>query len=257
MTGSQQRPPLAGVRVLELADGVAAAYCGRQFALWGADVVVLEPEGGSPLRHLGPHARTGRGAESLLWQTVAANKRAISLAHTCPDKEALIDLLRSADVLVTDWSDADLDRWGLTLADLRDQLPSLVLVSVSPFGLDGPFAGLVGSELVVQALSGYAGLNGEKERAPLKAPGHILGYACGVSAFVAALAALISRLGSGRGRFIEASELETLTAILPLLRIEYTGEHPQREGGPLDRSASPSLPRRLGHVHSAAGRSTR
>ena len=232
MTGSQSRPALAGVRVLELAGGVAAAYCGRQFALWGADVVVLEPEGGSPLRHLGPHARTGRGAESLLWQTVAANKRAISLAHTCPDKEALLDLLRRADVLVTDWTDADLDRWGLTLDDLRERLPGLVLVSVSPFGLDGPFADLVGSELVVQALSGYAGLNGEMGRPPLKAPGHILGYACGVSAFVAALAALIARLGSGGGRLIEVSEMETLAAILPLLRIEYTGQHPKREGGP-------------------------
>ena len=232
MTGSQQRPPLAGVRVFELADGVAAAYCGRQFALWGADVVVLEPEGGSPLRRLGPHAEIEDRPESLLWQFVAANKRAMSLAHACLDREALLDLLRRADVLVTDWTDADLDRWGLTLDDLRERLPSLILVSVSPFGLDGPFAGLLGSELVVQALSGYAGLNGEKERAPLKAPGHILGYACGVSAFVAALAALISRLESGRGRLIEVSELDTLAAILPLLRIEYTGEHPKREGGP-------------------------
>lgn len=232
MTGSQPGPALAGVRVLELAGGVAAAYCGRQFALWGADVVVLEPEGGSPLRRMGPHAEIGDRPESLLWQFVAANKRAMSPSRACPDREALIDLLRSADVLITDWTDAELDRWGLTLDDLRDRLPGLILVSVSPFGLDGPFAGLVGSELVVQALSGYAGLNGEKERAPLKAPGHILGYACGVSAFVAALAALISRLESGRGRFIEVSELETLTAILPLLRIEYTGEHPKREGGP-------------------------
>lgn len=91
--------------------------------------------------------------------------------------------------------------------------------------------GLPGS-LVVQALSGYAFLNGDRGRAPLKAPGHILGYACGVSAFVAALAVLVSRLESGRGRFVEASEMETLTAILPLLRIEYTGMHPEREGGP-------------------------
>lgn len=227
-----ERPALTGVRVLELAGGVAAAYCGRQFALWGADVVVLEPEGGSPLRRMGPHAEIGDRPESLLWQFVAANKRAMSVRRACPDREALIDLLRSADVLVTDWRDADLDRWDLSLDDLRDRLPGLILVSVSPFGLNGPFAGLLGSELVVQALSGYAGLNGQKDRPPLKAPGHILGYACGVSAFVAALAALTSRLESGRGRLIEASELETLTAILPLLRIEYTGEHPKREGGP-------------------------
>ena len=181
---------------------------------------------------MGPLVEVGAAPESLLWQTVAANKRAMSLARACPDREALFDLLRSADVLVTDWTEADLDRWGLTFADLRERLPGLVLVSVSPFGLDGPYAGLAGSELVVQALSGYAALNGEKGRAPLKAPGHILGYTCGVGGFVAALGALIARLDSGRGRFVEVSEMETLAAILPLLRIEYTGVHPERDGGP-------------------------
>ncbi len=181
---------------------------------------------------MGPLAEVGAAPESLLWQTVAANKRAISLPRDCPDGETLVDLVGRADVLVTDWAEADLDRRGLTFADLRERLPGLVLVSVSPFGLDGPHAGLVGSELVTQALSGYAGLNGEKGRAPLKAPGHILGYTCGVSAFVAALAALISRLETGHGRFVEVSELETIAAILPLLRIEYTGVHPERDGGP-------------------------
>ena len=228
----EQQQALRGVRVLELADGVAAAYCARQFALWGGDVVVLEREGGSRLRRMGPHGGEGATGESLLWQFVAANKRAMALSSACPEEDALVDLLRRADVLVTDWADADLERWGLTLDGLRARLPGLVLVSVSPFGLDGPYAGLAGSELVVQALSGYAFLNGEKRRAPLKAPGHILGYTCGVSAFVAAVAALIARLGNGRGRFVEVSEMDTLTAILPLLRIEYTGVHPERDSGP-------------------------
>jgi len=226
------RTALGGVRVLELADGVAAAYCTRQFALWGADVVVLERESGSRLRRMGPHGGEGAARESLLWQFVAANKRAMPLSSACPDGDALLDLLRCADVLVTDWADADLERWGLTLDGLRERLPGLVLVSVSPFGPDGPYADLVGSELVVQALSGYAFFNGEKRRAPLKAPGHILGYTCGACTFVAAVAALIARFGSGRGSFVEVSEMETLTAILPLLRIEYTGVHPERDGGP-------------------------
>ncbi|MCY3964720.1 MAG: CoA transferase [Acidobacteria bacterium] len=227
----EEQQALRGVRVLELADGVAAAYCARQFALWGADVVVLEREGGSRLRRMGPHGGEGAARESLLWQFVAANKRAMSLSSACPDTDALLDLLRLADVLVTDWADADLERWGLTLDGLRKRLPGLVLVSVSPFGLDGPYAGLVGSELVVQALSGYAFLNGDRGRAPLKAPGHILGYACGVSAFVAALAVLVSRLESGRGRFIEVSAFDVIAGILPLLPIEYGGAPPQREGG--------------------------
>lgn len=227
----EQQQALRGVRVLELADGVAAACCARQFALWGADVVVLEREGGSRLRRMGPHGGKGADRESLLWQFVAANKRAMALSSACPDEGALLDLLRRADVLVTDWADPDLERWGLTLDGLRRRLPGLVLVSVSPFGLAGHYAGLVGSELVVQALSGYAFLNGDKGRAPLKAPGHILGYACGVSAFVAALAALVSRLEGGRGRFIEVSAFDVIAGILPLLPIEYGGAPPQREGG--------------------------
>ncbi len=227
----EQHQALRGVRVLELADGVAAACCARQFALWGADVVVLEREGGSRLRRMGPHGGEGVARESLLWQFVAANKRAMSLSSASPDEDALLDLLRRADVLVTDWADIDLERWNLTLDGLREQLPGLVLVSVSPFGLDGPYAGLAGSELVVQALSGYAFLNGDRGRAPLKAPGHILGYACGVSAFVAALAVLVSRLESGRGRFIEVSAFDVIAGILPLLPIEYGGVPPQREGG--------------------------
>ena len=231
MDRSRTGPALSGVRVVELADGVAAAYCARQFALWGADVVVLESEGGSRLRRRGPRAGEGAERESLLWQFVAANKRAASLPDACPDAAALLDLLRRADVLVTDWGDADLERWGLTLDDVRERCPDLVLVSVSPFGLSGPFAGLVGSELVVQALSGYAFLNGDARRAPLKAPGHVLGYACGVSAFVAALAALVSRLESGRGGFIEVSEFDVIAGILPLLPVEYGGPHPRREGG--------------------------
>jgi len=227
----EQHQALRGVRVLELADGVAAACCARQFALWGADVVVLEREGGSRLRRMGPHGGEGAARESLLWQFVAANKRAMSLSSACPAEDALLDLLGRADVLVTDWADTDLERWNLTLDGLREQLPGLVLVSVSPFGLDGPYAGLAGSELVVQALSGYAFLNGDQGRAPLKAPGHILGYACGVSAFVAALAVLVSRLESGRGRFIEVSAFDVIAGILPLLPIEYGGVPPQREGG--------------------------
>src|SRR5262249_11692844 len=82
-----------------------------------------------------------------------------------------------------------------------------------------------------QALSGYLGLNGEQGRPPLRAPGHLTGYAVGVSAFVAALAAYIGRQATGRGDLVEVSALECLAAIVPYLRVQYTGRGTPREGG--------------------------
>ena len=81
--------PLSGYRVVELSRGPAAAFCARQFAVWGADVVIVEPEGGSPLRRLRPCVTDASGAErSLLWTYLAANKRSLGSAT----KESLTNL---------------------------------------------------------------------------------------------------------------------------------------------------------------------
>jgi crotonobetainyl-CoA:carnitine CoA-transferase CaiB-like acyl-CoA transferase len=221
---------LAHLRVVELSDEVAAAYCGRQFAAWGADVIALEPDGGGALRRRGPFARTADGeAASMLWAYVSANKRSVWMA--ADDQGALTDLLGRADVFVTDWSEADLADLGIRLSDLRRRLPGLVVVSVTPFGLDGPYAAFKGADLVVEALSGYLALNGLPDRPPLRAPGHITGFAVGVNAFVGALAALIRRERVGRGDLVEISGVETLASIVPFLRVQYVAGDKVREGG--------------------------
>lgn len=222
--------PLTDVRVLELSRDVAAAYCGRQFAAWGADVVLMEPEGGSPLRRLHPMARGADGVEvSLLWTNVAANKRALPLSGL--EAGELRSLLAASDVLVTDYDTAELAGLGLSLAGLHAEHPCLCVVSITPFGTDGPYADHRATELVVQALSGYLGLNGLMGEAPLQAPGHITGYAIGVNAFVGALAAYFKRERTGFGDLVEVSGLETLASIIPFLRVQYLGSDKRREGG--------------------------
>ena len=229
--------PLDSLTVLELGHAVSTAYCGRQFAAWGADVVVLEPDQGSPLRGLHPLARGRDGAtHSLLWQYVAANKRTLLQRtlgeHPSERREHLLHLLRGTDVLITDWTDADLtETFGLTLSALHDALPHLVITSLTPFGLSGPYSDYAGSELVVQALSGYLALNGTPDQPPLRAPGHLTAYAAGVSAFVAALGCYFKRLQTGHGEVIEASEMETLAALVPYLRVQYLGGDLHRQGG--------------------------
>jgi len=215
--------------VVELGESLAAAWCVRQFALWGADVIALEPAEGSPIRRRAPHAANGA---SLLWEYVAGAKRSLRQDVACPTRGDLEDLAKSADVLIVDRGHPWLFRLGVSAQALQEAAPGLVAVEISPFGGEGPFRDYASSELVVQALAGYLGLNGHPDRAPLRAPAHILAYAAGVSAFVAALAGLVARLNGRGGSFVEASELDAVASMLPLLRGQYTGQHPRRTGGP-------------------------
>ena len=221
--------PLAGFRVLELGDDLASVYCGRQFALWGADVVVLEKRDGSPVRRMAPLARFGAGAQrSLVWEYVAAGKRtADAAAVTAAD---FARLATSADVLITR-AGAEKRLFGTSIAALCEARPDLVVVELSDFGADGPYAGFRGGDLVLQALSGYLALNGEPGRPPLRAPGRLVDYVVGVNAFVGALAALFARERTGLGDVVEVTGLETLAALLPYLRPQYTGRDKLREGG--------------------------
>lgn len=226
--------PLAGLKVLELSHGVAAAYCGRQFAQWGADVVVVERAAGSPVRQLAPLARDAAGApHSLLWQYVAANKR-------CMRREALAStdgpdgwhrLLECADFVIVDDDAHGLAELGASWAQLRERHPQLCVVALSSFGLSGPYVEHRGPALVVEALSGYLALNGLPGRPPLRAPGHLLEYVVGVSAFIGALAAYLKRQRTGRGDFVEVSALETIASVVPFLRVQYLQLDKTREGG--------------------------
>lgn len=221
---------LTGLKVVELTRGVAAAYCGRQFAAWGADVVGLEPPGGSPLRRRSPFA-TGASGEvhSLLWANVAANKRTMLLSALGPD--GLADLLARADIFVTDYEPAELAELGVASDAIPARFPSLCAVILSPFGHSGPYADFAGGELIEQALSGYLSLNGLKGQPPLRAPGHIVSYAIGVNAFVGVLAAYLKRRRTGWGDAVEVSGMETLANLVPYLRVQYLASEKLREGG--------------------------
>jgi crotonobetainyl-CoA:carnitine CoA-transferase CaiB-like acyl-CoA transferase len=218
---------LSHLRVLELSRDVPAASCGRQFALWGAEVAVMEPEGGSPLRSRSPRAPHAPDI-SLLWCYLAAGKKAVTL----PAGDALHVLLEKADVLVTDWENTGLARTGVSFEGIRRRHPHLHIVSVTPFGLGGPLAGKPGSALVSQALSGYMAVNGEAGLPPQPAPGHIASYAVGVAAFAGALASLWSAERTGAGEIVEVAEVEALGALTPFLRVHYNGVDRHREGGP-------------------------
>ncbi len=228
---------LAGIKILELTTGVSAAYCGRQFALWGADVAVLADTQEFRLELQNP----------MLWHYVAANKRLVRWNVSYSD---LIDMVGKADVFITDHDEMGFAKLGVKLKDLQTACSSTIFVTLSAFGATGPFKGLAASNLDVEAMSGYADMNGKPDAAPLPAPGHIVPLMAGVSAFVAAISALYQRESTGISQHIDAAENEALSAILPFLQSEYLGIRLRRKGGPLGVRL---LPTKDGHVSMMVG----
>lgn len=220
--------PLSGIRVLELAREIPASFCAKQFAAWGADVVVVEFGEDSPLRNHPPFAE-GRDGQptSLLWEWIAASKRAVRVGTD----SQLRGMMAAADILVTDFDAAFLASHGISPAGVGQGFPSLCVVSVTPFGLSGPYSDFRGADLVVEALSGYLSLNGLAEREPLRAPGNLIPYAVGVNAFVAALAAWLKRERTGLAERVEVSAMETVASMVPFLQVQYSGHDKVREGG--------------------------
>lgn len=226
--------PLDHLRVVELSDGLAAARCGHELASWGADVVVVEPPEGSPLRRHSPTVVDSDGeTRSMVWEHLATGKRS---AVVDPAGEAFADGVRSlldeADLLVTDWSPGRLAAAGFDLDGLQSERGDLIIVSVTPYGLDGPYAGYEATDLQVQALSSFGSQCGYPDREPLQGPANVFPYACGMTAFIGALSAVRERSESGLGQLVEVAQVETVAMFINHLRTEYTGVPLKRYGGP-------------------------
>src|SRR5262245_45314312 len=150
-----RRGPLTGIRVIELADE-QAEYCGLTLAGLGADVVKVEPPGGSPTRRIGPFYEDREDPErSLFFWQYNRGKRSIALDLRAPaDRERFRALVAGADVLLESTPRGELAALGLGADELRRALPTLIVARVTPFGDDGPWAGFKACDLVHLALGG-------------------------------------------------------------------------------------------------------
>ncbi len=152
---ASQQGNLADIRVVEIADE-QAEYCGRVLAGLGADVIKIEPPGGSPTRAIGPFADDEIDPERSLyfWQYNLGKRSVVLDLERAPERERLLALLETADVLLESTPRGWLDGLGLGGAALRARFPSLVTARVTPFGDDGPWADHRASDLVHLALGG-------------------------------------------------------------------------------------------------------
>ena len=241
---------LASLRVLDLSgeDGDAVT---RLLADLGADVLKVEPPGGSPSRGRLP---TLRGI-SLRFALHNANKRSTMLDPSDPtDRDRFIDLAGSADIVVDSGIPGQAAAYGISCAELADRFPQLVVLSVTDFGRAGPRSSWRATDPVLYALSGSLSRSGPATGTPVSPPDGIASATAAVQAAWATLVAYYNRLRSGTGDYIDFSRFEAVVMALD----PAFGAHGQAAAGirrpdrwrgrPRNQDAYPIYPCQDGYV---------
>ena len=186
--------PLTGVRVLDLGHVFQGPYATFLMAMAGADVIKIEPPRGDMSRR---RARDG----DYPFRALHSCKRAIVLnLKTERGRELLVQLSRSADVLVENFAPAVMPRLGLSPDVFQSVNPRLIYASGSGFGRTGPDANRLALDLTIQAMSGLMSTTGERGGRPLKAGVPIADFTSGAHLYGAIVTALYERERTGRGR---------------------------------------------------------
>jgi crotonobetainyl-CoA:carnitine CoA-transferase CaiB-like acyl-CoA transferase len=205
--------PYRGLRVLDLGQGVASPYCAMLLALYGADVVKLEPPDGDWSRGLG--TKFADGTQTAMSMTFNRGKRSLILDLKSPEgRAALRRLAVKADVLIEGFRPGVAARLGVGYDSLKSENQRLIYLSVSGFGQQGAYADRPVTDSAAQAFSGMVSVN----RGPDGTPHRIGAYMCdvptGLYAYHAVATALYARRDTGVGRWIDISLMNGGAAIL-------------------------------------------
>jgi crotonobetainyl-CoA:carnitine CoA-transferase CaiB-like acyl-CoA transferase len=229
-------PPLAGLRVLELARILAGPWIGQLLADLGADVVKVEAPEGDDTRQWGPPFVEGVDGEHLsaaYFHSANRGKRSITADFRTPEGQALVRRLAShADVVVENFKVGGLQKYGLDSASLRAAYPRLIYCSVTGFGQTGPYAPRAGYDFLVQGMGGPMSVTGEPEGAPMKAGYAVADIYTGLYASVGILSALRRRDATGEGATLDMALLDAQVAVLGNQAMNYlvSGKPPARLG---------------------------
>jgi len=233
----KKKPPLAGIRVIELARVLAGPWAGQMLADLGADVIKVEnPDGGDDTRHWGPPFVEGADGENLsaaYYHSTNRGKRSITADLKSEEGQSLVRrLVATADVLIENFKLGGLLKYGLDYDSLRAINPRLVYCSITGFGQTGPYANLAGYDYIVQGMSGFMSITGERDGQPMKAGVAIADIFTGIYAVSAIEAALIHALKTGEGQLIDMALLDVQSAVLANQNMNYlvSGRAPVRLG---------------------------
>ncbi|WP_308212221.1 CaiB/BaiF CoA transferase family protein [Mumia quercus] len=206
--------PLTGVRVIDASTILAGPLCCQILGDFGAEVVKIEhPVAGDSMRG---HGESKDGVP-LWWKEISRNKRTLGLSLSAPEGAAVFErLVATADVVVENFRPGTLERWGLSPERLHEINPGLVLVRITGFGQQGPYAARAGFGTLAEAMSGFAHLTGQPDGPPTLPAFGLADSICGIAASSAVAMALLARERDGRGQVIDMSLLEPImTAVGP------------------------------------------
>ncbi|MBU1441926.1 MAG: CoA transferase [Gammaproteobacteria bacterium] len=212
---SQPASALEGLRVLDL-TGAMGNYAGKLFADMGADVILVEPPGGSELRREPPFIEDRPGIErSLNFAYQNTSKRGICLdLDTQSGQKIFRALAATADVVLETFAPGWMDARGIGFDTLSAQNPQLVMTSITPFGQTGPYAAMSATDLVALATGGLLWMGGYQDAPPTQAHGDQAFKCAAMYGAVAAMLAVTVAETGGRGQHVDVSMQESVTLAL-------------------------------------------
>ena len=198
--------PLSGLRVIEICSTVAGPACARLMADFGAEVVKIEPPGGDSVRQIGRHV----GDISLYAASILRNKKSVALNLKSEEgRKIVLELARRADILVENNRPGVMERLGLGYEQLSAVNPGLVMVRISGFGQDGPYANRPGYGAICEAVGGVRHMTGDPDRPPARVALATTDYLSSVYAAFGAMVAIHNRYRTGKGQVVDVALYET------------------------------------------------
>jgi crotonobetainyl-CoA:carnitine CoA-transferase CaiB-like acyl-CoA transferase len=206
------RPPLAGIRVLDLTRVLAGPFCSMILGDMGAEIIkVEEPGKGDDTRGWPPFS----GGEATYFLSVNRNKKSLTLNMKAPDGQAILRrLVAKADVLLENFRPGTMERLGFGYDALRKLNPRLIYCAISGFGESGPEASRPGYDLIVQGESGVMDLTGFADGPPVKVGNSVADLVSGMAAAHGVTLALLSRARTGKGQKVEIGMLDVMASLL-------------------------------------------
>ena len=227
--------PLSGIRVLDFTWAWAGPYCTMQLANLGAEVIRIESEKrGCVTRALPPFADDLPGpGRAGYFNQYNQGKRSITMDLSKPEAiELALEMAKHCDVVTDNFAAGVMDRLGLGYDKIRARRPDVVMLSMSGYGQTGPLKGYVSYGPPAAATAGLFGLTGYEGHGPSEIGISYADPNAGIFGAVAVMMALLHRKLTGRGQYIDQSQLETALALLPegLLEFAMNGTQPKRSG---------------------------
>ena len=208
-----KQAPLDGLKVIDLSRVLAGPLCAMLLGDLGADVIKVERPGrGDDTREWGPPFA---GGESAYYLHVNRNKRSLTLdLNDDVGKSILANLITSSDVVLENFKQGTLPKWGFDESWFQEHAPHVVRCTISGYGSTGPGAGTPGYDFIAQAESGLMAISGEPDGEPMKLGVAIVDYTAGLMATISILAALQSREQTGLGQTTEVTLHDTSLQML-------------------------------------------